>query len=70
MERASEAALDRAHTRFIVGDDPDAIADGIAPYVERHGFTHLVYHLPGDDQQRQMAAFCDDVLPRLRARWS
>ncbi len=69
MERASEAALDRAHTRFIVGDDPDAIADGIAPYVERHGFRHLVFHFPGDDQHRQMAAFCDDVLPRLRDRW-
>ena len=69
MERASEAALDRAHTRFIVGDDAEAIADGIAPYVERHGFQHLVLHFPGDDQHRQLGAFCDDVLPVLRGRW-
>src|SRR3954466_12835383 len=25
MERAAEAALDRAHTRFVVSDDPDAV---------------------------------------------
>jgi len=69
MEKAADAALDRAHTRFIVGDDPAAIVEGIAPYVERHGFTRLVFHFPGDDQQRQIGAFCDDVLPLLRERW-
>jgi coenzyme F420-dependent glucose-6-phosphate dehydrogenase len=70
MERAAEAALDRAHTRFIVSDDADAVLEGIAPYVDRHGFTRLVFHFPGDDQRRQIDAFCDDVLPKLQARWS
>ena len=69
MERAAEAALDRAHTRFVVSDDPDAVVEGIAPYVDRHGFTRLVFHFPGDDQRRQIDAFCDDVLPKLKARW-
>ena len=69
MERAADAAADRAHTRFIVSADPDEVVEKIAPYVEL-GFTRLVFHFPDDDQERQMAAFCDDVLPRLRDRWS
>jgi coenzyme F420-dependent glucose-6-phosphate dehydrogenase len=69
MERAADAAADRAHTRFIVSADPDEVVEKIAPYVEL-GFTRLVFHFPDDDQARQMAAFCDDVLPRLRDRWS
>jgi coenzyme F420-dependent glucose-6-phosphate dehydrogenase len=68
MERAADAAADRAHTRFIVSDDPDEVADAIAPYVEL-GFTRLVFHLPGTEQRRQLDAFADDVLPRLRERF-
>ena len=52
-----------------LGDDPDEVVEGIAPYVEEHGFTSLVFHLPGDDQRRQLSAFTQDVLPRLRERW-
>jgi coenzyme F420-dependent glucose-6-phosphate dehydrogenase len=69
MERVADAAADRAHTRFIVGDDPDEVVERIAPYVDDHGFTRLVFHFPGDDQQRQIDAFCGDVLPKLYARW-
>jgi coenzyme F420-dependent glucose-6-phosphate dehydrogenase len=69
MERAADAAADRAHTRFIVSDDPDEVVERIAPYVDL-GFTRLVFHFPGDDQRRQMDAFSADVLPRLRERWS
>lgn len=69
MEKAADAALDRAHTRFIVSNDPDAIVDGIAPYVDRHGFTRLVFHFPGIDQRRQVGAFCNNVLPLLIDRW-
>jgi coenzyme F420-dependent glucose-6-phosphate dehydrogenase len=68
MERAADAAADRAHTRFIVSDDPDEVADAIAPYVEL-GFTRLVFHLPGSEQRRQLDAFTGDVLPRLRERF-
>jgi coenzyme F420-dependent glucose-6-phosphate dehydrogenase len=69
MERAADAAVDRAHTRFIVSGDPDEVVERIAPYVDL-GFTRLVFHFPGEDQRRQLGAFTDDVLPRLRARWS
>ena len=68
MERAADAAADRAHTRFIVSDDPDEVADAIAPYVVL-GFTRLVFHLPGTEQRRQLDAFASDVLPRLRERF-
>jgi len=68
MERASESAADRAHTRFIVSADPDEVVEQIAPYVAL-GFSELVFHLPGDDQRRQLAAFAGDVLPRLRERF-
>ena len=68
MERAADAAIDRAHTRFIVSDDPDEVVEKIAPYVEL-GFQHLVFHGPGDDQERFLRGFCGDVLPRLRERF-
>ena len=69
MEKAGEAAADRAHTRFIVSADPDEVVEKIAVYVD-HGFDELVFHLPGDDQRRQLQAFAGDVLPRLRARFA
>ncbi|ADB52526.1 glucose-6-phosphate dehydrogenase (coenzyme-F420) [Conexibacter woesei] len=69
MERLADAAADRAHTRFIVSDDPDDVVARIAPYVEL-GFTNLVFHFPGEDQRRAIAQFSADVLPRLRARFS
>jgi coenzyme F420-dependent glucose-6-phosphate dehydrogenase len=68
MERLADAAADRAHTRFIVATDPDEVVEKIAPYVER-GFTELVFHAPGPDQQRFLELFSKDVLPRLRQRF-
>ena len=68
MERLADAAADRAHTRFIVSDDPAEVVERIADYVEL-GFTELVFHFPGLDQDRAVAQFADDVLPRMRARW-
>jgi len=68
MEAAADKILDRAPSRFIVSDDPDEVADRIAPYVEL-GFEHLIFHGPGDDQQRFLRAFCADVLPRLHERF-
>jgi coenzyme F420-dependent glucose-6-phosphate dehydrogenase len=68
MERAADAAVDRAHTRFIVSDDPGEVVEQIAPYVEL-GFTRLVFHFPGSEQRRQMGAFTGDVLPLLRERF-
>ncbi len=69
MERLADAAADRAHTRFIVTDDPAAAVDQVAEYVEL-GFRELVFHFPGADQARALDQFAADVLPLMRARWS
>jgi len=69
MERLAEGAVDRAHTRFIVSDDPQEVAEKIAFYVDL-GFEDLVFHFPGDDQERALTQFATDVLPVLRSRWS
>lgn len=68
MEAAADKILDRAPSRFIVSNDPDEVAERIAPYVKL-GFEHLIFHGPGDDQERFLRAFCTDVLPRLRDRF-
>jgi coenzyme F420-dependent glucose-6-phosphate dehydrogenase len=68
MEQAADKILDRAPSRFICSDDPDEVVERIAPYVEL-GFEHLVFHGPGDDQERFLRGFCADVLPRLRERF-
>jgi coenzyme F420-dependent glucose-6-phosphate dehydrogenase len=69
MERLAEGAADRAHTRFIVSDDPDEVVEKIGFYVDL-GFEELVFHFPGDDQERALSQFAEDVLGRMRSRWS
>jgi coenzyme F420-dependent glucose-6-phosphate dehydrogenase len=66
MERLADEALDRAHTRFIVTDDPQECVERIRPYVEL-GFTRLVFHSPAEDQRRFLEQFSADVLPVLRS---
>jgi coenzyme F420-dependent glucose-6-phosphate dehydrogenase len=65
LERLADAAADRAHTRFIVSNDPEEVVEQIRPYTEL-GFTHLVFHAPGEDQRRFLERFCADVVPLLR----
>jgi coenzyme F420-dependent glucose-6-phosphate dehydrogenase len=67
MERLADAHADRAHTRFIVTSDPRECVEKIWWYVDQ-GFTHLVFHAPGDDQGRFLEQFSADVLPLLRER--
>lgn len=69
MQRAAEGAEDRAHTRFIVADDPQAVVEGVRFYADL-GFRQLVFHLPSDDQADQLTAFTADVLPELRAAFT
>jgi coenzyme F420-dependent glucose-6-phosphate dehydrogenase len=69
MERLADANADRAHTRFIVSADPDEVVEGVATYVDL-GFTNLVFHLPGNDQGRQLQHFARDVLPRMREQFA
>jgi coenzyme F420-dependent glucose-6-phosphate dehydrogenase len=68
MERVADENADRAHTRFIVSDDPDEVVEKIRPYVDL-GFEDLVLHAPGEDQIRFLTQFGEDVLPRLRDRF-
>ena len=68
MERLARGVEDVAHRRWIVSDDAEEHVARISPYVE-WGFSHLVFHFPGDDQERSMALYAEQVLPRLRARF-
>ena len=67
MQRLADENVDKAHTRFICSDDPQAVVDRIAPYLDL-GFQDLVLHGPGNDQRRFLEQFTEDVLPLLRKR--
>jgi coenzyme F420-dependent glucose-6-phosphate dehydrogenase len=70
MEQLADALpVERAASRWIVSDDPDEHIEQIAPYVEL-GFSHLVFHAPGPDQERFLRLYSKDVLPRLRQRFA
>lgn len=67
MEKLADALpVERAASRWIVSDDPDEQIERIKPYLAL-GFTHLVFHFPGEDQERHLRLYAQDVLPRLRA---
>jgi coenzyme F420-dependent glucose-6-phosphate dehydrogenase len=68
MQRLADALpAERAATRWIVSDNPDEQVAGIQPYLDL-GFTHLTFHFPGEDQERALRLYADEVLPRLRER--
>jgi len=66
-KRAAALPLEKAASRWIVSDDPDEHVERLRPYLEL-GFTHLVFHAPGDDQRRFLDLYAEHVLPRLRER--
>ena len=68
MERLADANADRAHTRFIVSNEPDEVVEQIGDYVDAR-LHDLLLHAPGEDQARFLEQFAADVLPRLRARF-
>ena len=68
MERRAKAVEGVAHRRWLVSDDPDEHVEQLKPYVDL-GFTHLVFHAPGDDQSRFLQLYGREILPRLRRRW-
>lgn len=69
MERRATAVEDVAHRRWLVSSDPDEHIEQLRPYIEL-GFTHLVFHAPGDDQVRFLREYGKDILPRLRKTFS
>ena len=68
LERLADAGHVRAESRFIVASDPEEAVAAIGRYVEL-GFRHLVFHAPGEDQERFLRLFAADVLPLLRGRY-
>jgi coenzyme F420-dependent glucose-6-phosphate dehydrogenase len=69
MEVAAREAEPYAHRRWLVSDDPDEHLEQLAPYIAEYGFTHLVFHFPGPDQEAAIARYGEQILPRLRERF-
>ncbi len=65
MERLAKEAEPYAHKRWLVSNDPDEHLEQLRPYLEL-GFTHLVFHHPGDDQSRFIRLYAEQIIPRLR----
>jgi coenzyme F420-dependent glucose-6-phosphate dehydrogenase len=65
---ADELPVERAASRWIVSDDPDDHIERIVPYIDL-GFTHLVFHAPGPDQERFLRLYSQEILPRLRKQF-
>jgi coenzyme F420-dependent glucose-6-phosphate dehydrogenase len=68
MERRAEAVADQAHRRWLVSSDPEEHVEQVGHYIDL-GFTHLVFHAPGDDQSRFIQLYAKEILPRLRKRY-
>ncbi len=67
MERLADALpIEQVAKRWIVASDPDEVVEQVRPYVDA-GLNHLVVHGPGQDQERFLTQFAQDVVPRLRA---
>lgn len=65
MEQKASTVADQAHRRWLVSTDPEEHVEQIRPYLDL-GFTHLIFHAPGDDQSRFLQLYAREILPRLR----
>src|SRR5438067_4385603 len=66
MERLADALpTSRTASRWIVSTDAEEHVEQIKFYVDL-GFTHLVFHAPGNDQTRFLNLYAEKVLPLLR----
>ena len=66
MERlADQLPIEQVAKRWIVASNPDEAVAKIKPYLDA-GLNHLVFHGPGDDQERFLTQVTEDVVPRLR----
>lgn len=68
MEQKAAIVADQAYRRWLVSNDPEEHVEQLRPYIEL-GFTHLVFHAPGDDQMRFLQLYAQEILPRIRQRW-
>ncbi len=66
MEAAADALpIDQVAKRWIVASDPDEAVAAVKFYTDL-GFDHLVFHGPGEDQERFLRTFAEQVVPGLR----
>ena len=68
MEKKAEEVADQAHRRWLVSSDAEEHVEQVGHYIGL-GFTHLIFHAPGDDQPRFLQLYAREILPRLRKRW-
>jgi coenzyme F420-dependent glucose-6-phosphate dehydrogenase len=67
-KRANALSVERAASRWMVASQVDEHVEQIKPYIDL-GFTHLVFHAPGPDQEKFLRLYADKVLPRLRSHF-
>jgi len=65
-DAADKLPIEEVARRWIVATGPDEVVESVRPYVEA-GFDHLLFHAPGQDQERFLQDFGKDVAPLLRA---
>jgi coenzyme F420-dependent glucose-6-phosphate dehydrogenase len=65
QELADALPVERTETRWIVSDDPAKQVADVQPYIDL-GFTNLMFHFPGPDQERAMRLYAEHVIPALR----
>lgn len=63
---ADQLSDDEVSRRWIVTADPAEAVSLIGRYVDL-GFTHLVFHGPGPDQERYLRLLAEHVIPAVRA---
>ena len=67
QRRADALPVERTVTRWICSADPAEHAAKVGEYLDM-GFTHLVFHAPGPEQDRFLRLYGEEILPRLRDR--
>jgi coenzyme F420-dependent glucose-6-phosphate dehydrogenase len=68
MQRlADELPSSKTASRFIVSTDADEHVDSIQRYIDL-GFTHLVFHAPGPDQEKFLRLYGEEIIPQIRER--
>jgi coenzyme F420-dependent glucose-6-phosphate dehydrogenase len=69
MEKLADSLpIERIASRWIVSSDPLEQVERIRPYVAM-GFNHLIFHAPGEDQERFLKLYAAKVLPLLRKKF-
>jgi len=67
MEKKAEEVAPQAYRRWLVSSDPEEHVEQVGHYIEL-GFTHLIFHAPGEDQSEFLRLYAQEILPKLRKR--